>query len=973
MQCKRKDKVLMLFLFLSMVFGYFNCTMVKANEIPKLRLVEMDHSPITEGDKITFYLKAGFDDIDLSQGGKVQYKIFYNKNNEKKLTELTDGYSEAVSPYELVKITPKKTLKPGDYKISVFLKRAGEKGAKSNEVTDYDDLTTADLTYISKKEKVDLNGQLNIQGKILENTNNDVAIALYKDNSIKSGSDNNIISAKMKNRNSKYTIIDLCENGKKRFSKAVNYKAFSKLKDEYSASLTKLGEDDYISPLTKNGDKIIVKLYDDEDNEIAIIENVIIGEDSSGKVADVRNIIQLLLTDSGKKKYSKAFSYEILNSKANDQFVDSKTGIVKGFNSRFPISSRAELGQKVSVFPGKEYGDVISIRLLDKSKEEIDVIENVLLQYTPKNIELMNKYDAKTNSNKNTSSNDLITTKIQQEDYYTNVTLFLTEAGKEKYKNVTKFEIFHNRTGTSLSDIENIGEKNAVLPAIEIGEKVTVKLYDDDSNVLYTIKDYAAKNTSANIGNEFDVTPLVNKSNSKSKAASICSQDIFTLGQNVKISGIKGLDKDNYQYKLQYYNIEENMWFTNNKDFVNEINWIPTESGRYILKVSIKPKNSKSKYEMWKIKAVEVNPCNDSLLAYSKDFIYYGNLENNCKLYKTSLDGSINKKMCDDSISRLNIQDDWIYYERSQDNKFYKIKTDGSKKQEIKDDAEKLICYMNDLLCVPQITLPSDLEDIDFGNVFIRNYFHEDLFNINGEVVYYDKSKKKVDSMDFNIKEIKAAENDFSTYYPKDIKNFVYLGTVIKSFKGEKTFSENKNDLNGMINNPNYYKEIDILSSKEFIDSRLKNNKLIRENTIKEIEARKEREKKRREDEKIKAKEDLKKELVANGNVPIKFMDYGVYRDVISFPYLSVSYKNLSDKKIDAFEISFKCYDSYGKPVNEYLGSNNYVTELIQIGSLGSGLTSNFSVDLMFYYNTTKIEDLKITSVHFEDGEVWKP
>ncbi|MFD0589683.1 hypothetical protein ACFQZE_16960 [Paenibacillus sp. GCM10027627] len=115
---------------------------------------------------------------------------------------------------------------------------------------------------------------------------------------------------------------------------------------------------------------------------------------------------------------------------------------------------------------------------------------------------------------------------------------------------------------------------------------------------------------------------------------------------------------------------------------------------------------------------------------------------------------------------------------------------------------------------------------------------------------------------------------------------------------------------------------------------------------------------------------ELTKELKAHGNKPVKVVESKVEHNDIGVPELYMTFKNLSAKTVDAFEIEALCYDAFGRPV-EYPGYGN--TYLAQSRSivLPPGSEDTFVATLDEFMGTAKVE-LKVVSVHFTDGTTWK-
>lgn len=97
------------------------------------------------------------------------------------------------------------------------------------------------------------------------------------------------------------------------------------------------------------------------------------------------------------------------------------------------------------------------------------------------------------------------------------------------------------------------------------------------------------------------------------------ARDVYTVGEKVLINGIKNASgmKGPYTYKLHIYDTETNEWVIDNKEYRNNLEWVPTKPGTYVLVVWDMSYNStlwktlikdpeKKLYEGWKLKVITV-------------------------------------------------------------------------------------------------------------------------------------------------------------------------------------------------------------------------------------------------------------------------------------------------------------------------------------------------------------------------------
>lgn len=208
--------------------------------------------------------------------------------------------------------------------------------------------------------------------------------------------------------------------------------------------------------------------------------------------------------------------------------------------------------------------------------------------------------------------------------------------------------------------------------------------------------------------------------------------------------------------------------------------------------------------------------------------------------------------------------------------------------------------------------------------------------------------------------------------------NLIFLGEVIESIEGYSysVYSPNKYD------GYEWKTEIDSLGYKEKVPYKMNayydnnvsdiisntNIQKVLDYKLKAMEVtstylKKEVEKKR---------EALANELKDNKNVPLKVMSATVKNNSIGTPEVTVTVKNLTNKVIDAYELSFQCYDTYDRPVIGLGTKTNTINSIMQNIKVSSGKEVSGTVNLTLYDLTTKVKNVRITSAHFTDGTVWK-
>lgn len=110
--------------------------------------------------------------------------------------------------------------------------------------------------------------------------------------------------------------------------------------------------------------------------------------------------------------------------------------------------------------------------------------------------------------------------------------------------------------------------------------------------------------------------------------------------------------------------------------------------------------------------------------------------------------------------------------------------------------------------------------------------------------------------------------------------------------------------------------------------------------------------------------------LQNNRNIPLKVFSTNVGVTYNNIPQVTIEVVNLSLKPVDAFELNFKCYDAFNRPV-KYLGfGDNMVRGLVQKQNIVPFSSSAFTWTLGDYKNTVSIKDIKFVLIHFVDGKI---
>lgn len=102
---------------------------------------------------------------------------------------------------------------------------------------------------------------------------------------------------------------------------------------------------------------------------------------------------------------------------------------------------------------------------------------------------------------------------------------------------------------------------------------------------------------------------------------------------------------------------------------------------------------------------------------------------------------------------------------------------------------------------------------------------------------------------------------------------------------------------------------------------------------------------------------------------PVKIIKYKLMENEIGTPVIVLTYKNDSNKTIDALTFSVDCYDNFNEPVNKISGGNTYTGIAQEILKPGKRTVDSWT--LYLFDNATKVSQPKITKVHFTDGSTW--
>lgn len=120
-------------------------------------------------------------------------------------------------------------------------------------------------------------------------------------------------------------------------------------------------------------------------------------------------------------------------------------------------------------------------------------------------------------------------------------------------------------------------------------------------------------------------------------------------------------------------------------------------------------------------------------------------------------------------------------------------------------------------------------------------------------------------------------------------------------------------------------------------------------------------------------KEFLKQELKKNNNQPLKVLGTEVSYDSIGTPEVNVDIINLTEKRVVAFEVVMTGYDSYNRVVRNSITKESSLKGIAQNLSEVIGMGSRGVYTWKMHLHDTMVKaSVKVTSVKFSDGTVWR-
>ena len=110
--------------------------------VPTISRVGLGHVLIS-GDTRTFTVTCA------TYTGNVQYRAFVSYNNHTKWTEITNGYTLATNAKNLFILPESHVFTPGNYRVSVWVKKAGTEGVIKTDLGSYDNYKVSSLRCVT--------------------------------------------------------------------------------------------------------------------------------------------------------------------------------------------------------------------------------------------------------------------------------------------------------------------------------------------------------------------------------------------------------------------------------------------------------------------------------------------------------------------------------------------------------------------------------------------------------------------------------------------------------------------------------------------------------------------------------------------------------------------------------------------------------------------------------------------------------
>ncbi|MBU3213932.1 hypothetical protein LL033_14220 [Clostridium estertheticum] len=387
---------------------------------PTINYAGIEHSPLVVGDTETFTVTSA------KYSGDVQYRAFIG-NEAGKWTELTTGYTAAVSSKTPYVLPASKALTLGKYKVSIWVKAAGKTGVKSNSTGNFDSYYVAGLNCVSKDDN----------NRVYTNGAADVAVTglTAKFNGI-----NNIggISGPyLYQLFAMNTATGAWSNGpagyaatpSMTFKEAGTYMLVAHVNTAKSTTWAKKGYEGWKT--------VMVKVTNSSTTIF----------DTTVKAANFGSVGNVILTADGLKAFPKATQYQIVTGTSN-------------------LTAKSPVGTSTTIFPAKVAGDAVTVKLFDASNNELKAIDVKLGQSGTLDVAPVVVVESP------------ITATVKSASFGAAINVTSSQAG------ATQYQVFNG--ASKLSAVANLGASTTLFPAKVVGDTVTIKLLNAAGTVVGT-------------------------------------------------------------------------------------------------------------------------------------------------------------------------------------------------------------------------------------------------------------------------------------------------------------------------------------------------------------------------------------------------------------------------------------------------------------------------------------------------------
>ncbi|MGH4123084.1 MAG: hypothetical protein ACREV6_09170 [Clostridium sp.] len=434
-------------IFMAAIFvmaGVLGNVAVKAAQVtvPVINYIGVEHSPLVVGDTEKFTITSTYT-------GDVQYRAFLYNEKANKWSELTEGYNKvavnANTPYVLPETAK---FDAGKYKLSVWVKRAGETGIQSNKNGDFDSYYVSALNCVAKDNdnRVYANGEatyvvngMNLTFNRVEGMSGIAGPYSYRLHIF----DPTAVSA----TNDGWTkrVTEYTENPSYKFTKPGTYMVVVHANTAKSTTWKNyLAEDKTVA-----NQKSTYGTYEAwKTIKVEVkAEEVLTVFDTTIKAGTVSPVANVTMTVAGAKHFATAAKYQL-------------------FDGEKAVSAIATLGTATSVYPKKVEGEKVSVKLLDSTDKLIETIEVALGKSGTITIKAVEP------------STSEVKATIKEAAFGSAITVTATQEGAVKY------QIYDG--AKAISAPTELGKATTIPAGKSAGAKVNVKLLNAAGVVVAT-------------------------------------------------------------------------------------------------------------------------------------------------------------------------------------------------------------------------------------------------------------------------------------------------------------------------------------------------------------------------------------------------------------------------------------------------------------------------------------------------------